>query len=796
MSYQLLLTDAGAAKVAAAANAGGLIHLTDFVIGQGVNVDFGTRLDKQVLVSKRYQGKVESVTPKLGNSRQYEITCIVPPDVGGFTIREFGLIDDTGVLIWVGSLPEVQKPDATSTAAVDYRIKAVVQVDNPQVSIVIDANVVTATQNWASSNFVSKPQFAQFLDLLFPLGYKYWSHLNQNPKPLFDTLFGYETFWRRLEGVQLVAVQDSDPYINQPMQYLGQKGLTDTAISVRPHQYPLYTSYLFERYDPDTVVNTVWQISADKNSLPEGDTVRFKITANNIPDGQILNWSITEGDVTSNDKTANGTVIMQNGQAEIIYSSTPDDNISDPNKQVRLIIGAPADLNLTLPIIDKGHTETVLHISQSTYNGITLDDYYKQQAGSYPSSTDTVRFIVDSGVDIVAPNTLRAAIESGNNWADGSKIIIENHGRILGHGGRGGDGGTGLEGSITENINGTNYGHRTMVIPKPPKNGEDGGTAINGNKKIYVENYGIVAGGGGGGAGGVYYPVFRNISSGEAVPRWMIHGASGGGGAPFGIGLPNPKTTDYLFNYVDWITGIDAVKANYQNVQPINGYIPHSLEFYDYPNYTNPTYDGVRHWSIKSTSADANLYKDQWVPNTTNAYIPSSTLGDIKKVSDCLYAFPYSDSLDPKKYTIPMLNRNSADSPGYPYTSQHKHGGDVTLTDAGLGGYTFIVSNPWASSDPTDSLTMTEVQQLEARVPENHAGHGGAIGVDGEDAVQAWYLINPGGYGYDTTVQYTLSDTPPPETSATAKGGKAGYIYRGDVIINNINGGATKGRTA
>lgn len=155
MSYQLLLTDAGAAKVAAAANAGGLIHLTDFVIGQGVNVDFSTRLDKQVLVSKRYQGKIESVAPRLGNARQYEITCIVPPDVGGFTIREFGLIDDTGVLIWVGSLPEVQKPDATSTAAVDYRIKAVVQIDNPQVSIVIDVNTVTATQSWVSANFAA-----------------------------------------------------------------------------------------------------------------------------------------------------------------------------------------------------------------------------------------------------------------------------------------------------------------------------------------------------------------------------------------------------------------------------------------------------------------------------------------------------------------------------------------------------------------------------------------------------------------------------------------------------------------
>lgn len=154
MSYQLLLTNAGAAKIAAASNAGGTpLHITDFAVGQGVNVDFSTRLDKQTLVAKRYQGKVESVNLVAPN--KYEIVCVVPVDVGGFTIREFGLIDSDGVLVWVGSLPEVQKPTADSLSAVDYRLKAVVQIDNPQVSIVIDANAITATQSWVNANFAA-----------------------------------------------------------------------------------------------------------------------------------------------------------------------------------------------------------------------------------------------------------------------------------------------------------------------------------------------------------------------------------------------------------------------------------------------------------------------------------------------------------------------------------------------------------------------------------------------------------------------------------------------------------------
>ncbi|MEC9443793.1 MAG: phage tail protein, partial [Pseudomonadota bacterium] len=314
MTYQLLLTTLGQQKLASAASAGGQpVRITEFAVGQGVDVDFSKRLDQQVLVSKRYQGTVESVasTAVIG---QYEITCIVPQDQGGWFIREIGLIDSTGDLIWVGQVPEVQKPVASSTAAVDYRIKAVINIDNPNVNLVIDANVVTATQSWVDNNFVSNPRFAQFLNLAFPFGYPYWTHSKSNPKPLFDAMFGFETHWRRLEGVGLVAVKDGDAYIGQPMLTLGQVGNTDLATTGRPHTYPIHTSYLFERYDPSTVVETVWKIVANKTSINEGDAVQFTVTANNLPDGQILSWSAKEGalnsssnDISSPEKTDSGT---------------------------------------------------------------------------------------------------------------------------------------------------------------------------------------------------------------------------------------------------------------------------------------------------------------------------------------------------------------------------------------------------------------------------------------------------------------------------------------------------------
>lgn len=245
MSHRLFLTTQGRAKIAAAANDERVLRLTDFAVGSGRDVDFAARLDKNTLVAKRYQGKIASISPT-ATTGQYEIDCVVPQDIGGFAIREFGLLDDAGVLIYVGTLPEVVKPDAGSIAALDYRIKAVVQIDNPLVSIIIDANVVTATRSWVESHFI--PRSA--LELLYPLGYKYWSHSKDSPKAGFDALFGYETFWRRLKGVHLIAVDDNDPTIATPMTYVGGQGdaVVDGSL---PEHYTGYTSYLWERYEPN-----------------------------------------------------------------------------------------------------------------------------------------------------------------------------------------------------------------------------------------------------------------------------------------------------------------------------------------------------------------------------------------------------------------------------------------------------------------------------------------------------------------------------------------------------------------
>lgn len=147
MSHKLYLTQLGQRKLAelATVGTGQALRLTDFAVGSGRDVDFSKRLDRQTLVSKKYQAHVQDVVNIAPN--QYEISCVIPAEVGGFTIREVGLFADN-ILMWVGSLPEVQKPTLESLSAVDYRIKCIVTIDNTDVRLVVDGNVVTATKKW------------------------------------------------------------------------------------------------------------------------------------------------------------------------------------------------------------------------------------------------------------------------------------------------------------------------------------------------------------------------------------------------------------------------------------------------------------------------------------------------------------------------------------------------------------------------------------------------------------------------------------------------------------------------
>ncbi|MGO3664820.1 hypothetical protein [Psychrobacter sp. AOP31-E1-50] len=692
-------------------------------------------------------------------------------------IYEIGLMTDDNVLFAIAGSNAAPlfslHPDVTFVIALGLSLD---DIDASNITVTTDTNgalsIVMMENHLAAPDphpqYLNKNRFQLAMRALYPMGYQYHSHEPVNPKPIFDDILGLDTAWRRVTGKIFVSSDPSDPFINTYGLVLGQKGMTEVLASgARPHVYPLQTTHTFERYNPDDVIATVWNVKASKTSINEGGAVRFTVTANNLPDGQILNWSVKEGalngsnnDITSPDKTDSGTVILRNGQAVIDFTTTPDDNVAEPQKHVRLTVGAPANLSINVPVNDAGHNETALHITQSTTNGIDLAEYYKQQSGSYPTATDKVRFIVDAGVDIVAPNTSTPAMIEGSNWTSGAEIVVENRGRILG---RGGDGGMGAVTLIDS------YNRNSFSVSDVATAGKNGGTAIKGS--IEVDNYGVIAGGGGGGGGGGAWSYNEVEGEGSAIVGQQ-NGTASGGGAPYGLATLNAGSAEWFL--------ADNRNPDLNLIKSALEAMPNNATIKITPSAEVPSVILESTSQSVVTLENFNFRPALKVPTTLPkavSAIPNGEVYDLYKSdidSDTqdrvFFQYIWSD-LVYERYNLSGLCKRAL------------NGG---VTSGGVGGYS--VGTYWPFHFYKASVRPN--------LSKSRGGKGGDIGENGENGIIESLIVQ------DTIMQPpTFRLFPKPETtdsnykeSSPASGGLAGYIKEGSVTINNLSGGTTKGR--
>ena len=105
----------------------------------------------------------------------------------------------------------------------------------------------------AHAQYVDKAHFQALLGAVIPIGYLYHTHIDMNPKPLFDELLGVETFWQRVTGKIIVATDPADPFVESEQFNLGKRGMTSDPISQQSNTYPLQTTHIWERLDPNAV---------------------------------------------------------------------------------------------------------------------------------------------------------------------------------------------------------------------------------------------------------------------------------------------------------------------------------------------------------------------------------------------------------------------------------------------------------------------------------------------------------------------------------------------------------------
>lgn len=132
-----VLTDRGAQLEAVALASGVPVVLNKFVIGDANgNDDVTPDPARTALIHETYRGDIKS-SENSGN--QVIFTLYVPPETGGYTIREVGILTDKGELYSVARSPDILKPTNSNGALISITYKYTLAVSSTStVNVVID----------------------------------------------------------------------------------------------------------------------------------------------------------------------------------------------------------------------------------------------------------------------------------------------------------------------------------------------------------------------------------------------------------------------------------------------------------------------------------------------------------------------------------------------------------------------------------------------------------------------------------------------------------------------------------
>lgn len=156
--YYTLLTNAGIAYETACKAAGVPIKLTQISVGDGGGAVYNPAATATALKREVWRGPLNALFQDEKNPSWLLAEVTIPPDVGGWYVREAGLWTDTGILYAIVKYPESFKPVlATSGSGKEFYIRSIFETSNASlVTLLIDDTVVKATRAWVMSYFAEE----------------------------------------------------------------------------------------------------------------------------------------------------------------------------------------------------------------------------------------------------------------------------------------------------------------------------------------------------------------------------------------------------------------------------------------------------------------------------------------------------------------------------------------------------------------------------------------------------------------------------------------------------------------
>lgn len=146
--FYTILTEIGKAKIANSGVMGTKVNFTKLKIGDG-NGSYYNPTEKQTdLVNTKWEGNITHVGTDEKNPNWIVIEVMVPANVGGFTIREYGAFDDDGNMLAISKCAETYKPTADDGSTKELLIKMILAVSNTEnITLKIDPTIIFAKKS-------------------------------------------------------------------------------------------------------------------------------------------------------------------------------------------------------------------------------------------------------------------------------------------------------------------------------------------------------------------------------------------------------------------------------------------------------------------------------------------------------------------------------------------------------------------------------------------------------------------------------------------------------------------------
>ena len=158
--FKTVITTAGAAKLAAATAPGGRkVNITTMAVGDGGGKLPVPDARQTGLIHEVWRHALNKITLDKRNSNYIIAELVIPPEVGGFWMRELGLYDDAGTLIAVANMAESYKPALAEGSGRSQTCRMVIIVSSvASVELTIDTTTVMATQDYVDDKIAEHEQ--------------------------------------------------------------------------------------------------------------------------------------------------------------------------------------------------------------------------------------------------------------------------------------------------------------------------------------------------------------------------------------------------------------------------------------------------------------------------------------------------------------------------------------------------------------------------------------------------------------------------------------------------------------